>query len=268
MFLSLALCSCLCTCQEGEDSSSQDDCLKVGSAYVIVYSVTDRSSFDSASELRITLRRTRQAENLPIILVGNKSDLVRSREVAVEGRRHKSQGIHKYEYVYARNCYLVACEWCYVYNISSLFFSQRAERARWSLTVSSSRHLRRFSTTWLSSLRVWFDSSGSVVAAARRFSTDAPSTNAKRALPRRLGASWTDWWLAKTSAWRSKCVPRAATTWPFSENTAHQVRQVGLSLAHWGWLWLWCHRWCHGHWCRRRFPQRQKKSAVNRVGRQ
>uniref|UniRef100_A0A3Q0S528 GTP-binding protein n=1 Tax=Amphilophus citrinellus TaxID=61819 RepID=A0A3Q0S528_AMPCI len=73
--------------QEGEDGPSHNECLKVGSAYVIVYSVTDRSSFDSAAELRITLRRTRQAENLPIILVGNKSDLVRSREVAVEEGR-------------------------------------------------------------------------------------------------------------------------------------------------------------------------------------
>ncbi|XP_029991306.1 GTP-binding protein REM 1 isoform X2 [Sphaeramia orbicularis] len=70
-----------------EEGGSSDDCLKVGSAYVIVYSVTDRSSFDLASELRITLRRTRQADNLPIILVGNKSDLVRSREVAVEEGR-------------------------------------------------------------------------------------------------------------------------------------------------------------------------------------
>ncbi|XP_032404510.1 GTP-binding protein REM 1 [Xiphophorus hellerii] len=69
---------------EKGDPSCHDDCLKVGSAYVIVYSVTDRSSFDSAAELRITLRRARQAENLPIILVGNKSDLVRAREVAVE----------------------------------------------------------------------------------------------------------------------------------------------------------------------------------------
>uniref|UniRef100_A0A672J750 GTP-binding protein n=1 Tax=Salarias fasciatus TaxID=181472 RepID=A0A672J750_SALFA len=72
---------------KGDASSARDDCLKVGSAYVIVYSVTDRSSFDSAAELRITLRRIRQAENLPIILVGNKSDLVRSREVAVEEGR-------------------------------------------------------------------------------------------------------------------------------------------------------------------------------------
>ncbi|XP_015243521.1 PREDICTED: GTP-binding protein REM 1 isoform X2 [Cyprinodon variegatus] len=69
------------------DPACHDDCLKVGSAYVIVYSVTDRSSFDSAAELRITLRRARQAENLPIILVGNKSDLVRAREVAVEEGR-------------------------------------------------------------------------------------------------------------------------------------------------------------------------------------
>lgn len=56
-------------------------CLLAGSAYVIVYSVADRSSFEAAAELRITLRRTRQNERLPIIIVGNKSDLVRAREV-------------------------------------------------------------------------------------------------------------------------------------------------------------------------------------------
>ncbi|KAL7975942.1 hypothetical protein Chor_005500 [Crotalus horridus] len=50
-------------------------CMLVGNAYVLVYSITDRASFESASELRIQLRRTRQAENIPIILVGNKTDL-------------------------------------------------------------------------------------------------------------------------------------------------------------------------------------------------
>ncbi|CAN2389897.1 negative regulation of high voltage-gated calcium channel activity [Pristimantis euphronides] len=64
-----------------------DSALRVGHAYIIVYSVTDRSSFESASELRIQLRRTRQYENIPIILVGNKTDLVRSREVSVEEGR-------------------------------------------------------------------------------------------------------------------------------------------------------------------------------------
>lgn len=33
---------------------SQDDCLEMGSAYVVVYSVTDCSSFDTASALHIT----------------------------------------------------------------------------------------------------------------------------------------------------------------------------------------------------------------------
>ncbi|NXJ70728.1 REM1 protein, partial [Rostratula benghalensis] len=71
--------------QRGEESCSQ--CLQVGNAYVIVYSVTDRGSFESASELRIQLRCARQAEDIPIILVGNKSDLARCREVSVEEGR-------------------------------------------------------------------------------------------------------------------------------------------------------------------------------------
>lgn len=73
--------------QEEDEKWVQDYCMQVGNAYVIVYSITDRTSFESASELRIQLRRIRQAENIPIILVGNKSDLVRSREVAVEEGR-------------------------------------------------------------------------------------------------------------------------------------------------------------------------------------
>ncbi|XP_043842487.1 GTP-binding protein REM 1 isoform X4 [Dromiciops gliroides] len=67
-----------------EKNWHRDYCLRVGSAYAIVYSITDRSSFESASELRIELRRARQADNIPIILVGNKADLVRCREVSVE----------------------------------------------------------------------------------------------------------------------------------------------------------------------------------------
>uniref|UniRef100_A0A672UKJ2 GTP-binding protein n=1 Tax=Strigops habroptila TaxID=2489341 RepID=A0A672UKJ2_STRHB len=82
-------------CVDGEETTllvmdtwePEHQCLQVGNAYVIVYSVTDRGSFESASELRIQLRRARQPEDIPIILVGNKSDLVRSREVSVEEGR-------------------------------------------------------------------------------------------------------------------------------------------------------------------------------------
>lgn len=59
--------------------------MAMGDAYVIVYSVTDKGSFEKASELRVQLRRARQMDDVPIILVGNKSDLVRSREVSLDG---------------------------------------------------------------------------------------------------------------------------------------------------------------------------------------
>lgn len=189
---------------KGEDGSSQDACLKVGSAYVIVYSVTDRSSFDSASELRITLRRTRQAEDIPIILVGNKSDLVRSREVAVEGDCQRS---NTHLLTTTNDLMLCVC------------FTQRAERARWCSTVSSLRHRRRCSTTCPNCLRESSGRSASGGTAVGPSSADAPSTNARRASPRKHGASWTDLWHAITSAWRSKHGPRAATTWLSSEET-------------------------------------------------
>uniref|UniRef100_A0A8B9CY06 GTP-binding protein n=1 Tax=Anser brachyrhynchus TaxID=132585 RepID=A0A8B9CY06_9AVES len=60
---------------ERRESWHRSHCLQVGNAYVIVYSITDHGSFESASELRIQLRSMRQAEDIPIILVGNKSDL-------------------------------------------------------------------------------------------------------------------------------------------------------------------------------------------------
>ncbi|KAM6163810.1 GTP-binding protein REM 1-like [Rhynchocyon petersi] len=70
--------------EKRDEGWSQELCLQVGSAYVLVYSIADRGSFESASELRIQLRRAHQADHVPIILVGNKADLARCREVSVE----------------------------------------------------------------------------------------------------------------------------------------------------------------------------------------
>ncbi|KAM6164608.1 GTP-binding protein REM 1-like [Rhynchocyon petersi] len=69
--------------EKRDEGWSQELCLQVGSAYVLLYSIADRGSFESASELRIQLRRAHQADHVPIILVGNKADLARCREVSV-----------------------------------------------------------------------------------------------------------------------------------------------------------------------------------------
>nr|XP_057940662.1 GTP-binding protein GEM [Doryrhamphus excisus] len=61
--------------------------MESGDAFLLLYSITDRASFLRASELRVALRRLRPAQHTPIILVGNKCDLVRRREVSTnEGR--------------------------------------------------------------------------------------------------------------------------------------------------------------------------------------
>ncbi|XP_016139013.1 GTP-binding protein GEM-like [Sinocyclocheilus grahami] len=68
---------------QDEGSWTQEHCLQTGDAFIIVYAITDRSSFLRASDLRIQLRRQREADRTPIILVGNKCDLVRCREVSI-----------------------------------------------------------------------------------------------------------------------------------------------------------------------------------------
>uniref|UniRef100_A0A672GA36 GTP-binding protein n=1 Tax=Salarias fasciatus TaxID=181472 RepID=A0A672GA36_SALFA len=72
---------------EADADWAHEQHMQTGDAYLLLYSITDRTSFLRASELRITLRRFCPAQNTPIILVGNKCDLVRRREVsATEGR--------------------------------------------------------------------------------------------------------------------------------------------------------------------------------------
>ena len=63
---------------ENRDESKDND------AYIVVYSVTDRQSFEIAIDILNNLVYFEKTE-LPIILVGNKSDLVRKRSIARDG---------------------------------------------------------------------------------------------------------------------------------------------------------------------------------------
>lgn len=62
---------------------SLSEITKDNDAFIVVYSITDKSSFQTAIDL---LKSVRVSENnRPTILVGNKSDLVRKRAVNREG---------------------------------------------------------------------------------------------------------------------------------------------------------------------------------------
>uniref|UniRef100_A0A4W4FMP5 Small monomeric GTPase n=1 Tax=Electrophorus electricus TaxID=8005 RepID=A0A4W4FMP5_ELEEL len=67
------------------DNWRQDLSTLVCEVCVLVFSVTDRRSFHRTAQLRLLLRENQP--QTPIILVGNKSDLVRSREVSTEEAR-------------------------------------------------------------------------------------------------------------------------------------------------------------------------------------
>ena len=56
-----------------------------GDAYVIVYSIADRESYDDAVETLFDLRKDESSHKAAVILVANKGDIVRNREVTEEG---------------------------------------------------------------------------------------------------------------------------------------------------------------------------------------
>ena len=55
--------------------------------FIIVYAVDDESSVDVAEQILIYLKSEEIIENQAVILVANKTDLVRSREVSSNGKK-------------------------------------------------------------------------------------------------------------------------------------------------------------------------------------
>jgi GTPase SAR1 family protein len=56
-----------------------------GEGFLLVYSITDRDSFDSISAYHQQILRVKDTESVPIVLVGNKCDLEDGRRVAKNG---------------------------------------------------------------------------------------------------------------------------------------------------------------------------------------
>ncbi|XP_078735687.1 GTP-binding protein GEM-like [Lampetra fluviatilis] len=76
------------TWDQDESAWFREQSLQLGDAFLLVFSVTERSSLDRAAELGSLVRRARpHPRTAALILVGNKSDLARSREVSVEEGR-------------------------------------------------------------------------------------------------------------------------------------------------------------------------------------
>ena len=59
----------------------RDQYMRTGDGFILVYSITSRNSFDCIPGLRDQILRATDSSEVPMVLIGNKSDLEPDREV-------------------------------------------------------------------------------------------------------------------------------------------------------------------------------------------
>lgn len=67
-----------------EYTALRDQWIRDGEGFLIVYSITARSTFERVERFRDQIFRVKDVTEVPLILVGNKSDKVTEREVSRE----------------------------------------------------------------------------------------------------------------------------------------------------------------------------------------
>lgn len=76
-----ALLDVLDTAGQEEYASLQDQWIREGDGYLIVYSITSKDSLEESKVMHDKISRIRDSENFPLVLAGNKCDLENERKV-------------------------------------------------------------------------------------------------------------------------------------------------------------------------------------------
>lgn len=72
------------TAGQEEYSAMREQYMRTGEGFLLVYSVTERESFNELLTFYQQILRVKETEEVPILLVGNKSDLTEERSVSFE----------------------------------------------------------------------------------------------------------------------------------------------------------------------------------------
>jgi small GTP-binding protein len=70
------------TAGQEEYSAMRDQYMRTGQGFLCVYAITSRSSFDEISSFREQILRVKDADKVPMVVVGNKCDLESERQVS------------------------------------------------------------------------------------------------------------------------------------------------------------------------------------------
>lgn len=64
--------------------------MRNGEGFILVYSITSRLSFEEISTFFEQIRRVKDRDSFPMVLVGNKCDLESERQVSSQGKSRGS----------------------------------------------------------------------------------------------------------------------------------------------------------------------------------
>lgn len=67
-----------------EYTALRDQWIRDGEGFLLVYSISSRSTFERIERFRDQIARVKDTDNVPLMLVGNKSDKITEREVSRE----------------------------------------------------------------------------------------------------------------------------------------------------------------------------------------
>jgi small GTP-binding protein len=79
------------TAGQEEYSAMRDQYMRSGQGFVLVYSITDPSSFEDMMTIHEQLLRSKDSEDVPLVLVGNKCDLEEERSVSKEEGKNMAE---------------------------------------------------------------------------------------------------------------------------------------------------------------------------------
>jgi GTPase KRas len=82
-----ALLDVLDTAGQEEYSAMREQYMRTGEGFLLVYSITSRSSFEEISTFQQQILRVKDRDSYPIIVVANKADLEHERQVSSQGKR-------------------------------------------------------------------------------------------------------------------------------------------------------------------------------------
>jgi Ras-related protein Ral-A len=78
------------TAGQEDYAAIRDNYFRSGEGFLCVFSITEEDSFQSTQEFREQILRVKQDSNIPFILVGNKADLINSRQVQLSTSKAKA----------------------------------------------------------------------------------------------------------------------------------------------------------------------------------